>query len=238
MTESARRTALVTGASRGIGAACARRLAADGFDVLVHYNARRDRAEAVASEIGGTVVHADLSQPNGGQTLASRLSRPIDVLVNNAGVFESGIIGDVTDRQFEDVLNVNVRAVFYLTREVTRTMPDGGRIVTIGSVGGKAAQFVGNSIYSMSKFAIRGLSAGWARDLGPRGITSNVVQPGPVDTDLNPATGDHSAGQVALTSIGRYATADEVAAAVSFLCSSEAAYITGAELDVAGGWGV
>ncbi|MEM7808820.1 MAG: SDR family NAD(P)-dependent oxidoreductase, partial [Planctomycetota bacterium] len=121
MTESARRNALVTGASRGIGAACARRLAADGFDVLVHYNARRDRAEVVAREIGGTVVQADLSQPDGGQTLASRLPGPVDVLVNNAGVFESAVIGDVTDQQFEDVLNVNVRAVFYLTREVTRT---------------------------------------------------------------------------------------------------------------------
>ncbi len=234
------RLALVTGASRGIGAAIARRLASDGFQVLVHYNASSDRAERIAAEIGNgaTAVQADLNLPDGGQALAGKLPGPIDVLVNNAGLFEVNPIGKVTDEQFDSVLNVNVRAVFYLTREVSRTMPDGGRIVTIGSVGGRLASFPGNSIYSMSKFAVRGLSAGWARDLGPRGITSNVVQPGPVATELNPEDGPHSEMQRAMTSLGRFARPEEVAAAVSYLCSTEAAYVTGAELDIGGGWGV
>ena len=235
--------ALVTGASRGIGAAVAKRLARDKARVLVHYNASRERAEAVVADIlkeGGEAeaVQADLSAPDGGKRLAATLPGPVDILVNNAGVFEVGGLTDVTDEQFESTLAVNVRSVFYLTREIARTMPRGGRIVTIGSVGGKTAGFVGNSLYSMSKFAVRGLSRGWARDLAPRGITSNVVQPGAIDTDLNPADGPNAAGQIALTPLGRFGRAGEVAAAVAWLCSAEAAFVTGVELDVAGGWGV
>ena len=230
------KVALVTGAGRGIGAAVARRLARDGAEVIVHYNGSRGKAQAVAGEIGGGVVQADLSTPDGGKQLAAKLDTPVDLLVNNAGVFELGPLTDITDEQFERSLAVNVRSVFYLTREVARAMPDGGRIVTVGSVGGKAAQFPGNSVYSMTKFAVRGLSRGFARDLAPRGITSNVVQPGAVDTDMNPADGEASDAMIRMTPLGRYGTADEVAALVAYLCSAEAAFVTGAELDVHGGW--
>ena len=231
------KVALVTGGSRGIGAAICRRLAADGARVIVHYANSRDKAEAVARDVGGTAVAADLRQPDGGQTLAEAVDRPVDLLVNNAGVFEAAPVTEATDAQFEDVLNVNVRAVFYLTRALARTMPDGGRIVTIGSVGGKAALFSGNALYSMSKFAVRGLSRGFARDLAARQITSNVVQPGPIDTDMNPADADSAADQHARTPLARHGKPAEVAALVAWLCGPEAAFVTGAEYDIAGGWG-
>jgi 3-oxoacyl-[acyl-carrier protein] reductase len=232
--------ALVTGASRGIGAAIAERLAADGMKVLVHYNGSEARARDLADRIGNgaTIVQTDLAEPDGGKVLASKVPGPIDVLVNNAGLFEVAPLTEVTDEQFESVLAVNVRSVFYLTREVARTMPDGGRIVTIGSVGGRMSSFPGNSVYSMSKFAIRGMSASWARDLAPRQITSNVVQPGPVATELNSEDGPNAAMQLDVTPLKRFAKPSEVAAAVSYLCSDEAGFVTGGELDVAGGWGV
>jgi 3-oxoacyl-[acyl-carrier protein] reductase len=238
----ANKHALVTGASRGIGAAIARRLAADGAAVAIHYNAAADKAEQVARDISdasgvATTHQADLSQPNGAADLAKQLAKPIDLLVNNAGIAEFVPLADESDELIDRTWTVNVRSVLILSREITRTMPDGGRLVHIGSVAGEAATFAGNSVYSMSKFALRGLSRGFARDLGPRGITSNVVQPGPIDTDLNPADHAGADGQRAMTALGRYGTPDEVASAVAWLCSPEASYVTAAELNVAGGWG-
>ncbi len=255
--------ALITGASRGIGAGIAKRLAADGFKVLVNYARSADKAQAVVDEIiaaGGQAgaIAGDVSSRESIEamfrTIDERHGGRLDVLVNNAGVYRGGSIagdggalsGDVAgnediDDSFEALLNVNVRGVWYVTRAAATRLNDNGRIITIGSNAGEAALFPGNSAYAMTKFAVRGLSRGWAHDLAPRKITSNIVAPGPIDTDLNPAdtTQNESADFIKdQTALKRYGTADEVAAAVSYLASEKASYVTGAELDINGGWGV
>lgn len=204
------KTALVTGGSRGIGAAIARRLADDGA--------------AVAGEFAGLVGR-----------VVDRFGR-LDILVNNAGVFETAPLTEATDADFERMINVNVRAVFLASRAAAAVMAEGGRIIIIGSVNGDRMPFPGGSLYAMSKAAVAALAKGWSRDLGPRGITVNCVQPGPIDTEMNPADGAFAEVLAAMTATGRYGTPDDVAALVAFLAGPESANVIGAVLNVDGGF--
>ena len=242
----ASKVALVTGASRGIGAAIARALADDGADVAVSYSASADKAEAVVKELKERGVRArafkaDQANANEVDALVKSVVEHfgrLDILVNNAGVFVTGVVHDRAnnlaelDRQFA----VNVGGVAAAVRAAAPVMGDGGRIISIGSVVGGTSPFPGIADYSATKGAIAAYTRGWARDLGPRGITVNNVQPGPIDTDMNPAeNGEFSQTQKTMTALGRYGTPEEVAAAVVFLASPAASYITGANLNVDGG---
>lgn len=240
------KVALVTGGSRGIGAAIAKALADDGADVAISYSASPDKAKTVVNELLGKGVRAHAfkaDQANAKEVAAlvksvvERFGR-LDILVNNAGVFVTGQVHDGAnnlaelDRQFA----VNVGGVAAAVRAAAPLMGDGGRIISIGSVVGDTSPFPGIADYSATKGAIAAYTRGWARDLGPRGITVNNVQPGPIDTDMNPAqNGEFSQTQKTMTALGRYGTAEEVAAAVAFLASPAASYITGANLNVDGG---
>ncbi len=240
--------AIVTGGSRGIGAGIARRLSAEGAAVLVNYARGAAAAQSVVAQItaaGGRAeaVQADLADPAAVRRMVAAADTAfdgafagrVDILVNNAGLFELATLSDCTDAHFDRTMNLNVKAVFIATREAAARMPDGGRVITIGSCIGDRISFAGCSLYAMSKSAVQGLTRGWARDLGPRGITVNCVQPGPIDTDMNPAEGESAADQKRSTALGRFGTPDEVGALVAFLASPSAGNITGAMLTIDGG---
>jgi NAD(P)-dependent dehydrogenase (short-subunit alcohol dehydrogenase family) len=238
------KTALVTGGGRGIGAAIARRLAADGARLAITFHASATGAAALAGEIaasGGEAValSADMADPAAvREAVADTVRRfgRLDILVNNAGMGVPARIEDVAMADFEACVAVNFTAVFVAMQEAARRMTAGGRIITIGSVNGDRIPFQGGAIYAATKAAVAGLSRGAARDLGPRGITVNVVQPGPTDTDMNPADGPWADAGRAATALGRYGEPADVASLVAFLASDEAAFITGATLDVDGGY--
>ncbi|MET8569900.1 SDR family oxidoreductase [Streptomyces sp. NPDC004783] len=236
------RTALVTGGSRGIGAATALRLAREGADVALTYVHGKDAAAGVVEAVealGRRAValradSADAEEAAGAvERAAQALGAAPDVLVNNVGV---GLLGPLESLSADDVdrlLAVNVRGVFLTSRAAASRMAEGGRIITVGSCMTQRVPGPGGTLYAMSKSALVGLTKALARELGPRGITANIVHPGPVDTDMNPADGPHAEGQAALTALGRFGTADEVASTVAYLAA--ASYVTGAEFAVDGG---
>ena len=236
--------ALVTGAARGIGAAIALKLAQDGADVAITYEKSAEKAEALAAEIRAlgrkaVAIQADAASPTAvktavGQTVAELGG--LDILVNNAGVGGGG--GLVADQSLEDIdhlLNVNVRGVFLTTQAALAHIPDGGRIISIGSCLGDRVSFPGVTIYSATKSALESFNRGLARELGSRQITVNLVKPGPIDTDMNPADGDHADGIRASVALGHYGETRDIAEAVAFLAGSEAKYITGTSIVVDGG---
>ncbi len=237
------RVAVVTGGSRGIGAAIAKRLAADGASVAISYSASPEAAEKIVAEIeaqGGRslAIKADAADAGQVQTLIALTVKQfgrLDILVNNAGVFIAKPVTDVTDADYDQVFNVNVRAVFTAVREAAKHMGEGGRVITIGSVNGERISYVGGALYGASKFAVKGFTKGWARELAPKGITVNVVQPGPIDTDMNPAAGEFAGYMAPLTALGRYGKPAEVAEVVAFLAGPESSYVTGAAINVDGG---
>lgn len=238
------KSAIVTGASRGIGAAIAKRLAKEGAEVAITYSSSPDRAKHVVDEIvkeGGSALAikadgADQAAVRAAVQQAGEAFGKIDILVNNAGVLALGNIANFPAEDFERALSVNVRSVFTAIQEVLKHMPDGGRIITIGSVNSERMPFAGGSVYALTKGAVASFTKGLARDLGERKITVNNIQPGPVDTEANPASGAFAATMLGLMALKRYAHADEIAAMAAYLAGPEAGYITGASLLIDGGF--
>ena len=245
MTESLiGKVALVTGGSRGIGAATARRLASEGADVAVTYVRAGDRAREVVQDIESLgrralAIEADSADPSAVVAAVEQTMRHfgrIDILVNNAGIGVFGPLENVTLEEIDHTLAVHVRAAFLAAQAAARSMPRGGRIISIGSCLAQRVPVSGFSLYAMSKSALLGMTRGLARDLGPRGITVNVIEPGPIDTDMNPANGEHSDGERAVTALREYGSPDDVAAMVVHLAGAGGRNVTGAAIAVDGGY--
>ncbi|AAY91138.1 3-oxoacyl-ACP reductase FabG [Pseudomonas protegens] len=239
------KVALIQGGSRGIGAAIVERLAAEGASVAFTYVSSASKAQALQDSIiakGGKAlaIHADSADAEAIRRAVNDSVKAfgrLDILVNNAGVLAIAPLDEFKLEDFDRTLAINVRSVFIATQEAARHMGEGGRIINIGSTNADRMPFAGGGPYAMSKAALVGLTKGLARDLGPRGITINNVQPGPVDTDMNPADSDFAASLMDLMAIRRYGHAEEVAGFVAYLASAEAGYITGASLTIDGGFG-
>lgn len=237
------RTALVTGGSRGMGAAIALRLAQEGVDVAITYVQGEEAAQEVVRKIEATgqrglALRSDAADAEAAGAIVGQVVErlgSIDILVNNAGVGVLGPIESLSADEVNRVLDVNVRAVFLASQAAASRMERGGRIVSIGTCMTKYVPGPGGTLYAMSKSALTGLTKALARELGARGITANLVHPGPIDTDMNPADGPYAEPQKADTALGRFGRPGEVASLVAYLASDEAAYITGAEMSVDGG---
>jgi 3-oxoacyl-[acyl-carrier protein] reductase len=237
------KVALVTGGSRGIGAAIARRLAADGASVAITYSKGADAAASVIKSIedaGGKAIaiQADATDAkavtNAVEHTVATLGR-LDVLVNNAGTAIAKPFEETTLEELDLVIDLNLRGIFIATQAALKHMGVGGRIIMIGSCVGERMMTPGLAAYSATKGAVKMFTQGLSREVGERGITVNNVQPGPIDTELNPASGDWATPQIALTALKRYGHVDDVAALVAFVAGPEASYITGANLTVDGG---
>ncbi|NIF44352.1 SDR family NAD(P)-dependent oxidoreductase [Burkholderia sp. Tr-862] len=235
--------ALVTGGSRGIGAAIAKRLAADGADVAITYEKSAERAQAVVADIEAlgrraVAIQADSADPvavRGAVDHAAQTLGGLDILVNNAGIFRAGALDDLTLDDIDATLNVNVRAVIVASQAAARHLGEGGRIVSTGSCLATRVPDAGMSLYAASKAALIGWTQGLARDLGARGITINLVHPGSTDTDMNPADGEHAGAQRSRMAIPQYGKAEDVAALVAFVVGPEGRSINGAGLTIDGG---
>jgi 3-oxoacyl-[acyl-carrier protein] reductase len=241
----AKKVALVTGGSRGIGAAIAKRLADEGADVAISYVASAEKAKALVQELEGKGVRAaafvadqaDSAQVEGLVRKVVEQFGRLDILINSAGVFVTGVIGDPACdlAALERQQAVNVGGVVAAVRAAAPLLAAGGRIVTIGSMIADRAPFTGMGGYAASKAAVAAYTRAWSRDLGARGITVNAIQPGPINTDMNPDNTDFAEVLKGMTALGRYGQPEEVAAAVAFLAGPDASYITGTTLDVDGG---
>ena len=237
------KSALITGGSRGIGAAIAKRLAADGANVAITYTKGADAAASVVKEIEqagrkAIAIQADATDAAAVKAAVEKAVATfgrLDVLVNNAGTEIPKTFEETTLEEMDQVIGVNVRGVFVATQAALKHMKNGGRIIMIGSSVGERVLTPGLVPYAATKGAVKIFTQGLSREVGSRGITVNNIQPGPIDTDLNPAAGDWAAPQKAVTALGRYGRVEEVAALVSFVAGPESSYITGASLTVDGG---
>ncbi|WP_336960238.1 SDR family oxidoreductase [Sphingobium aquiterrae] len=236
MSDFSGKKALVLGGSRGIGAAVVRRLARDGGAVTFTFAGSHDAATALASESGAHAVQSDAADRQAVIDIVADQG-PLDILVVNAGTLVLGdpltLDPDAVDR----MIDVNVRAPYHAAVEAARRMPEGGRIIIIGSTNGDRMPFAGGAAYALTKSAMQGMARGLARDFGERGITVNVVQPGPTDTDMNPASGPMSEFMHSFMAIKRHATGEEIAGMVAYLAGPEAGIITGATHSIDGGFG-
>jgi 3-oxoacyl-[acyl-carrier protein] reductase len=243
MFRLAEKVAFVTGGSRGIGAAIAKRLAADGAKVAITY-AKDDKAASDvvrAIELGGGTAVAIKADATDAAAIGGAVAKVVaafgqlDILVNNAGTAIPKPFEETTLEEMDRVININVRGVFVATHAALKHMKSGGRIIMIGSAVGERVAAPGLVPYAGTKGAVKMFTQALAREIGSRGITVNNVQPGPIDTDLNPASGDWAVPQKAATALNRYGRPDEIATMVAFVASPESSYITGANLTVDGG---
>lgn len=236
--------ALVTGGGRGIGAAIAMRLAAEGAAVTLTYRRSAEAAQQVVANIaaaGGSATAVALDVADEPAVVAAvRAAHDargrLDIVVNNAGMAHRQPLQETTSAEFDALVATNLRAPYIVTREAARLMPPGSRVVMIGSTFGARVPVPGIGLYAMTKFALAGLTRGFARDLARLGITVNAVQPGPIDTEMNPAATREGRLLAMMTALGRHGAPEDVAAMVAFLASGEASYITGAVLNVDGGF--
>jgi 3-oxoacyl-[acyl-carrier protein] reductase len=237
------KVALITGSSRGIGAAIAKRLAAEGAKVGITYSKGADAAATVVKEIesaGGKAIAiqadaTDAAAVNAAVEKTVATFGQLDILVNNAGTAIPKPFVEATLEELDQVIDINFRGVLIATQAALKHIKDGGRIISIGSCVGERTMTPGLAAYAATKAAVKLFTQGLAREVGSRGITVNNVQPGPIDTDLNPAAGDWATPQIANTALKRYGHVNDIAALVAFVAGPEASYITGASLTVDGG---
>ncbi|MBF6181294.1 SDR family oxidoreductase [Nocardia otitidiscaviarum] len=243
MSDLTGKVALVTGGSRGIGAAIARALAAAGADVALTYQANEVLAKNMVAELEAlgrraVAIRADSADATAVAAAVDRAAAELgrlDVLVNNAGIFPAKPFEEFTVDEIDNALHIHARAPFVAAQAALKYLTEGGRIISIGTNLVEHAPFGGLALYNLSKSALNGFTKALARELGPRGITVNLIQPGSTDTDMNPADSDHAEGQVQLTALGRFGAATDIAAAVTYLASDSARSVTGAFLTVDSG---
>ncbi len=235
MTDFSNKKVLVLGGSRGIGAAIVRRFADDGAAVTFTYAGSHDAAQALATEANATAIQSDAADRQAVIEVVAGQG-PLDILIVNAGALVLGdplaLEADAVDR----MIDINVRAPYHAAVEAARQMPDGGRIIVIGSTNGDRMPFEGGAAYALTKAAVQGMARGLARDFGARGITVNIVQPGPTNTDMNPADGPMSETMHSFMAIKRHATGAEIAGMVAYLAGPEAGIVTGALHSIDGGF--
>jgi 3-oxoacyl-[acyl-carrier protein] reductase len=238
------KVALVTGSSRGIGAAIAKRLAADGASVALTYSSSPDKAAEIVRQIeaaGGKAlaIRADAGDPIAIKAAVEQVvgaMGPVDILVNNAGINIGGPLNDISHADFDRMIAVNVKGYLVMAQEVVRKMRNGGRVINIGSINSVYAPYNGAALYVLTKAAVAGLTKALARELGPRAITVNNVMAGPTDTDMNPASGSFAKTARAAMALQRYADPHEIADMVAYLATPGAGFVTGASLAVDGGY--
>jgi cyclic-di-GMP-binding biofilm dispersal mediator protein len=236
MTDFHGKKVLILGGSRGIGASLVRRFVNDGATVTFTYAGSKGAAEALAAETGATAVKSDAGDRT--ETIATvKAVGPLDILVVNAGVLVLGDPLETDPDAVDRMIDINVRAPYHAAIEAARQMPDGGRIIIIGSVNGDRMPFAGGAAYALTKSAVQGMARGLARDFGARNITVNVIQPGPVDTDMNPADGPLKDVVYGFMALKRHGRPEEIAGLSAYLASPEAGFITGAMHTIDGGMG-
>jgi len=244
MTNSKIKTAFVTGAGKGIGAAIVKSLAKAGNNVIFTYSSSAEQANKLVNELANeatnvTAIQMNIAEAEQVQSVIEHVGNQfgtIDILVNNAGVFKEKAFTVLDPTDFDWMIDVNLKGAFLTALYAQRYLPDGGRIVTIGSIVADITPGKGNTLYAASKSALQGFTRGLARDLGEKGITVNLVQPGPVDTDMNPADAPFADFVRSRMAIPKYGQPEDIAALVSFLTSDEAKYITGSVITIDGGF--